>query len=161
GLPAQASMGRIILGLAPSDATGKTVYAAIGNSGSSSNTLLAFIKTMDGGATWITQTPAASGFCNNQCWYDMAVGVDPPNANNVAVGGSAFTNNSSTVFISADGGSTWRDFTTGATAARPHVDTHAIVFIPGTTVLFTGDDGGVWRTDDYTANPPTWVGLNA
>jgi hypothetical protein len=161
GLPPQGNTGRIILGLAPSDATGKTAYAAIANSAAGSNTLQVFLKTIDGGLNWTTQTPAASGFCNNQCWYDMAVGVDPANANNIAVGGSAFTNNSSTVWLSTNGGTSWTDITTGATAPRPHVDTHSIVFIPGTTILFTGDDGGVWRTDNYTTSPPTWVGLNS
>jgi len=161
GLPAQVSMGRIILGLAPSDATGKTAYASIANDSTGSNTLLAFLKTTDGGLSWTTQTPAPTGFCNNQCWYDMPVAVDPSNANNVAVGGAAFTNNSSTIWLSTNGGTSWSDITTGATAVRPHVDTHAILFVPGTTVLITGDDGGMWRTDNYTTIPPTWVDLNS
>jgi hypothetical protein len=162
-----ANFGRITLAIAPSTPT--TIYAAIADSSVTSSDLLAILKSTDGGATWTqpnsTTTP---DFCAGQCWYDVAIAVHPTNANLVVVGGSAFTNNSSTLFRSTDGGTTWTsggadDFTIGSTSVRPHVDTHALAFAStgATPRLYTGDDGGVWRTDDPTVIPHVvWVDLN-
>jgi hypothetical protein len=169
------NFGRITLAIAPST-TGAlnttTIYAAIADSSSPSgvsNDLLAILKSTDGGTTWTrpnsTTTP---NFCAGQCWYDVAIAVHPTNANFVVVGGSAFTNNSSTLFRSTDGGTTWTsggadDFTIGSTSVRPHVDTHALAFAANGAKprLYTGDDGGGWRTDDSTVTPHVlWVDLN-
>src|SRR5215472_13402524 len=163
-----ANLGRIALGYAPSTAGGSaTVYAAIANSSVSSNDLLGIWKTTDGGANW-TQLISAPAFCNHQCWYDIAVAVHPTNAGFVVVGGGAFTNNSSSLFKTTDGGTTWTnstsgtDFTLGSTNVRPHVDTHALAFAPnGANMRFyVGNDGGVWRTDDPAPTPPLWVDVN-
>jgi len=54
-------------------------------------------KSTDGGTTW-TQLPSTPDFCAGQCWYDVAIAVHPTNPNFVVVGGSAFDNNSSTLF---------------------------------------------------------------
>ncbi len=88
----------------------------------------------------------------------MALAVLPNDPNTLVVGGSAFTNNSSTDFRSSDGGTTWVDITTGSTAVRPHVDTHVMKFAATTSGfrLYTGNDGGVWFTDNPTAAPVTW-----
>jgi len=163
------NLGRIILGYAPSTAGGTaTVYAAIADSSTSSSSFLGFFKTVDGGANWtkLTSTPA---FCNQQCFYDMAVGVNPANASFVVVGGGAFTNNSTSLFKTTDGGTTWttstapNDFTLGTTSVRPHVDTHAFAFAANgaTPRFYVGNDGGMWRTDNPTVTPPLWVDLNA
>jgi photosystem II stability/assembly factor-like uncharacterized protein len=156
------NVGRITLGYAPSTAgLTATVYAAIANSAVSSNDLLGFFKTADGGATW-SSLGATPAFCNHQCWYDITVGVHPTNPLFVVVGGGAFTNNSSTLFKTTDGGATWADFTLGTTTTRPHVDTHAFAFAPNgaTPRFYVGNDGGMWRTDDPTPTPPLWVDLN-
>jgi hypothetical protein len=164
-----ANLGRITLGYAPSTAGGTaTVYAAIADSSTSSSSFLGFFKTVDGGANWtkLTSTPA---FCNQQCFYDMAVGVNPANASFVVVGGGAFTNNSTSLFKTTDGGTTWttstapNDFTLGTTSVRPHVDTHAFAFAANgaTPRFYVGNDGGMWRTDNPTVTPPLWVDLNA
>src|SRR5882672_6344790 len=164
------NFGRITLAVAPST-TGSlattTIYAAIANYFLSSNNLLAMLKSTDGGTTW-TQLPSTPDFCAGQCWYDVAIAVHPTNPNFVVVGGSAFDNNSSTLFRSTDGGTTWTsggsdDFTIGSTSVRPHVDTHALAFAANgaTPRLYTGDDGGMWRTDDPTMTPHVlWVDLN-
>jgi hypothetical protein len=167
-------VGRIALAIAPST-TGAlnttTIYAAIANSSTvpvASSDLLAILKSTDGGTTWTqlnsTTTP---NFCAGQCWYDLTIAVHPTNANFVVVGGSAFTKNSSTLFRSTDGGTTWTsggtdNFTIGSNSVRPHVDTHALAFAANgaTPRLYTGDDGGVWRTDDPTVTPHLWVDLN-
>src|SRR5205823_315245 len=45
-------------------------------------------KSADGGQTW-SLVPAADGFCTGQCFYDMAVALDPNNANIIYLGGAA------------------------------------------------------------------------
>ncbi len=164
------NFGRITLAIAPST-TGAlnttTIYAAVADSSLVSSDMLAMLKSTDGGTTW-TQLSNTPDFCAGQCWYDIAIAVHPTNANFVVVGGSAFTNNSSTLFRSTDGGATWTsggsdDFTIGSTSVRPHVDTHALAFAATGAAprLYTGDDGGMWRTDDPTVTPHVlWVDLN-
>ena len=44
-------------------------------------------KSVDGGATFGPRA-IANGFCNPQCFYDIAVTVDPTDANKVYLGGS-------------------------------------------------------------------------
>jgi hypothetical protein len=158
------NLGRHEMAVAPSN--GNVVYVAI-NAESTSN-LLGLAKSTDGGATWSFTTPGTlpnlPNFCSGQCWYDMALAVLPTDPNTIIVGGSAFTNNSSTDFRSTDGGVTWTDITTGSSAVRPHVDTHALTFAAttGGFRLYTGNDGGVWFTDNPTASPVTWeAGNNA
>jgi hypothetical protein len=173
GLPASTSMGRIELKIAPST-TGATavLYAAIADGTTLSSGLLGFFQSTNGGTSW-TQRASTPSFCGpSQCFYDMAVGVHPTNSSFVVVGGSAFTNNSTTLFKSTDGGATWsdstttNDFTIGSTSVRPHVDTHALAFTPPIAAngnlpkLYVGNDGGVWETDDPTPVHPLWVDLN-
>src|SRR5215472_8369018 len=163
------NLGRIALGYAPSTSAGSaTVYAAIANSSVSSNHLPGIWKNTHGGAN-CTQLISAPAFCNHQCWYDIAVAVHPTNPSFVVVGGGAFTNNSSSLFKTTDGGTNWTnsapgtDFTLGSTSVRPHVDTHALAFAPNGANpprFYDGNDGGVWRTDDPGPTPPLWVDVN-
>ncbi len=151
------NLGRHVLTVAPSN--GNVVYVSIDDT--STNSLLGLAKSADGGATWTFTSPgslpALPNFCSGQCWYDMAIAVLPNDPNTLVVGGSAFTNNSSTDFRSSDGGATWVDITAGSTAVRPHVDTHVMRFAATTSGfrLYTGNDGGIWFTDNPTAAPGT------
>src|SRR6267378_431776 len=119
--------------------------------------------------TWTKLTINVTGLVTtNFGRITVAIAVHPTLPNFVVVGGSAFTNNSSTLFRSTDGGTTWTsggadDFTIGSTSVRPHVDTHALAYAANgaTPRLYTGDDGGVWRTDDPAVSPHVlWVDLN-
>jgi hypothetical protein len=162
GLPT-TNVGRITLGYAPSTSTalsGATIYAAIADSSTTSGDLLGFFMTTNSGTAW-SQLGGTPAFCNHQCFYDMAIGVSPENPSWLVVGGGAFTNNSSTVFRSLDGGSTWTDITDGSTSVRPHVDTHSLVWTANGASLYDGNDGGIWRTDQPKLTPPLWVDLNA
>jgi len=149
-----SGFARVELALAASTSgAATTIYAAFSNT--AGNSLATFIKTTDAGTIW-TSLPATPNFCTGQCFYDMSVTVSPTNAQVVVVGGGAFTNNSSTVFRSVDGGDSWTDITTGSTAVRPHVDTHAFAWTANASRLITGNDGGVWFTDTPLNAPVTW-----
>jgi photosystem II stability/assembly factor-like uncharacterized protein len=158
------NLGRHEMAVAPSN--GNVIYVAI--NAESTSSLLSLAKSTDGGVTWSFTAPGTipnlPNFCSGQCWYDMALAVLPNDPNTLIVGGSAFTNNSSTDFRTSDGGATWVDITNGSSAVRPHVDTHVLKFAAttGGFRLYTGNDGGVWFTDNPTASPVTWeAGNNA
>ena len=158
------NLGRHEIAIAPSNPS--TLYVAINNINTSS--LLGLAKSTDAGATWSFTLPGTlpslPNFCNGQCWYDMSLAVLPNDPNTLVVGGSAFTNNSSTDFRTTDGGTTWTDITNGSTAVRPHVDTHVMTFAAttGGFRLYTGNDGGIWFTDNPSAATVTWqAGNNA
>ncbi|HEV2194267.1 MAG TPA: IPT/TIG domain-containing protein [Candidatus Acidoferrum sp.] len=166
-LPLQSSMGRIDMGIAPSDTLGNTVYASIADSSTSSSTNLGVFVTTNGGTSW-TQT-AAPDICKFQCWYDNVVKVDPNNKNIVFFGGSSVrdsSTNPSWVIRTQNGGTSWSSVIPslpGGSAGLPHVDNHAIAFVKlptGKVRMYLGNDGGVWRTDDAEASTVTWTNLN-
>jgi photosystem II stability/assembly factor-like uncharacterized protein len=178
-LPLQSSMGRIDLGIAPSDATGNTVYASIADASidpvtgfrRASRTNLGVFKTIDGGNTW-TNTNAPD-ICQRQCWYDNVIKVDPNNTNIAFFGGGAVRDSSgnfSWVVRTENGGTSWSSVIPNlpaGSAGLPHVDNHAIAFVKATSGpnagkvrMYLGNDGGVWRTDDAEATPVIWINLN-
>src|SRR5882762_3755718 len=176
GVPA-ADFGRIDLGIASFDTTGKTVFASIADatlnpitqvSHASRNNLGVF-KTSDGGNSWINTN--APDICSPQCWYDNVIKVDPTNSGIVFFGGGAHSAVNSTsvtfewVIHSIDGGATWSPAipTTSGDPTLPHVDQHALSFFKlptGKVRLYLGNDGGLWRTDDAEAPTVTWMNLN-
>jgi photosystem II stability/assembly factor-like uncharacterized protein len=163
-LPTGSAAGRTELAIGPPTApsTTGTLYAAIANSSTGSNTLLGMFKTTDGGTTWAKVIdPVASpnlDFCKMQCWYDLVVRVHPNNPSIVYAGGSSTSN----FFMrSTDGGNTWTSFATGANNVRLHVDQHAIALAKDGSKLYVGNDGGVWRADFTNATDPiNWTNLN-
>ena len=121
-----------------------TVYAASGTNGGTVQ------RSIDGGATWAQRID--NNFCTAQCFYDIAVGVDPTNADIMYLAGSpnlAFGR-------SINGGTS---FTTNATTAIGlHVDSHAIAVAPSLpTTIYFSSDGGIYKTTDSGTN---WTPLN-
>ncbi|MGA3013687.1 MAG: PKD domain-containing protein [Bacteroidales bacterium] len=77
-----------------------------------------------------------------QGWYDLAITVDPNNANTLYVGGID-------VWKSIDGGSTWvinSNWYGGCNVPAVHADCHYLGFSPVNGQLFAGNDGGVFAT---------------
>ncbi len=126
-----------------------TVYATADQS---SGTLY---KSVNGGATFVNK-PGANGFAGGQGFYDLSVGVDPNNANNVSVGGQAGQN---TFKRSQDGANTFTVDTAGTSiTVGLHADVHAIRYAPSNgNVIYHANDGGVWRSGDGGSN---WVSKN-
>ena len=122
-----------------------TVYAATGVSNGT------VYKSVDGGATFAPLS-GGTGFCSPQCFYDIAVAVDPGNPDKVYLGGSP----SLPFGRSIDGGASFVNNSTNL-----HVDTHAFAIAPSNpNIVYFGSDGGIWRTDDVNATPLVWMTLN-
>lgn len=165
GLPAQSSIGRIDMGISPNYATDSTVYASIANGSQASTTNLGVWVTANGGTNW---TPSnAPDICQQQCWYDNVIKVDPNNKNTVFFGGSAnvdASGNPEWVVRTTNGGTSWSSVIPNQLGpGLPHVDTHALAFFKlptGKVRLYMGNDGGIWRTDDAEAATVAWSNLN-
>jgi photosystem II stability/assembly factor-like uncharacterized protein len=94
----------------------------------------------------------SQGFCSGQCWYDIAVALDPNNANLIYLGGSA-NGTTGSVYVRSTNGSTFTRSDTGL-----HADMHALAVAPSNpTIVYAGNDGGIWRSSDSGA---TWVSKN-
>ena len=162
GLPAanatNPTFTRVEMAVGPpiQPSTESTVYAALADP---NDNLQGIWRTTDGGNNWTkVTTPQTPG----QAGYNLAVAVDPTDANVVYYGTSAnASNNGGTVFRSLNGGQTWSDLSQGDGNVGLHADTHAIVVSPtNRNTLFTGNDGGIWRTNNATANTVVWRSLN-
>ncbi len=118
-----------------------TIYAATGTANGT------VYKSVDGGVIF-TQT-IANNFCNPQCFYDIAVAVDPTDANRVYLGGSPTL----PFGRSLNGGTSFTNSSVGL-----HVDTHAFGIAPSSpNIIYFGSDGGVWKSLDTGL---TWASLN-
>ncbi|MBI3722307.1 MAG: hypothetical protein HY248_07105, partial [Fimbriimonas ginsengisoli] len=123
------------------------------------------IRSRDGGDTW-EWLPNAGDYCtgggsNSQCTYDNIVEIDPADANLMYLGGSFNSDENDnwiqTVQRSADGGDTWTDMTPALEGSQMHPDAHGLAIDPNdSNVVWVGNDGGINRTLDASADPPMW-----
>jgi len=173
-LPTGTNAGVIRLGVAPSDATANTVYAAVGvpvTPANPNDNLAGVFRTTNGGNAWTPITPPVD-FCGHlppkndgQCSYDLVVKVHPNDANTVFVGGSRATSGNAPYFLlrTINGGTTWQSIATDGVTTL-HVDQHALAFgFTGANVtsVFVGNDGGIWSSALPTSSSPvSWTNLN-
>jgi hypothetical protein len=109
-------------------------------------------RSVDGGASFGAPLAAANGFCGPQCWYDLAVAVDPANAGQIYIGGVSY-NCGRAVAVSGDAGASFNRTDNGV-----HTDTHAFAVAPSLpSTVYTGNDGGIYKSTDYGQ---TWTSLN-
>lgn len=154
GLPTTGYF-RIEMATAPSDPN--VAYSIYCNS--SDYKVKGVYKTTDKGANWFAiNTPENNlEFAARQAWYDLSIAVSPSNPDVVAMGGLH-------LWRTRDGGDTWERMSTGgldSTLVRyMHVDQHEVTFHTDDEVYF-GNDGGIWRTDDFTAEQPFIYDKNA
>lgn len=122
-------------------ATNPTIYAATGNGGGR------VLRSTDGGVTWTERID--NNFCGGQCFYDIAVAVDPNDPNKVYLGGDP-----SVVFAhSSTGGSTFTESDFGL-----HGDTHVIAVSQSQpSTLYLGTDGGIYKSTNAGVD---WSVLN-
>ena len=141
--------------IAPS--TNTTLYAAFARTNSQ---LLGIFRSTDNGSTWTqVTTPQLAGQAN----YNLDITVDPTDGS-VLYYGTAVNdaNNGGTLWRSRDAGQTWTDISRGnGVTGGLHVDTHQIALAPANgNLLFTGNDGGMWRTEGAKADTVVWAQLN-
>jgi len=107
-----------------------TFYAATGNLGGR------VLISTNGGASWTQQVD--NNFCTPQCFYDIAIDVDPTNVNRVYLGGAPAL----VAGFSTNGGVSFGEGGSGV-----HVDTHAFAVSPSNpTIVYLGTDGGIYKS---------------
>ena len=137
---------------------GATVYVATGEASTitactSAGQFGVVRKSVDGGVTWSSPLPTGQGFCGGQCSYNLAIAVSPADPNVVYIGGQARGTCTDAVKRSSDGGSIFQRDDNNV-----HADTHGLVFDQN-NVIYTVNDGGVWKRQDAAPNTP-WTNLN-
>jgi hypothetical protein len=175
-----ASYSRIVMAIAPSNEN--VVYFLLQQSDTTTNSNQVrghqFWKytyvSGDGsgsGGSWVNRggnLPLESGLDGNarfdsQGGYDLVLSVKPNDQNFVVVGAVNLYRSTDAFATSSNwkriGG--YANPTTFAQYANHHCDLHALAFRPGSSVvLYSGDDGGVQKTQDVTASTVSWVSLN-
>src|SRR5439155_5209239 len=107
-------------------------------------------------ATWLTQLAGGQGFCGGQCFYNIAIAVNPNDASEVYLGGNARQSSgcSDGMKKSINGGGAFTRDDTGT-----HADSHSI-FYDGSGNVYIGNDGGVWKRSSSRSAGTAWTNLN-
>jgi hypothetical protein len=96
-----------------------------------------------------TELPSARGFAAGQGFYNLGVAIDPTNTRNIYIVGTL----NGTFFRSTNGGGSFRP-----SNDTLHVDSHMVGVAPANpSVIYTGNDGGVWRSNDTGLH---WIDSN-
>jgi hypothetical protein len=106
------------------------------------------------------------GDFNAQGSYDLVVRVKPNDPNSVFIGGTnvyrntnRFNDTTNTRYIG--GYLPYSALPVIASYPNHHPDQHTLTFLPSNPdVLYSTNDGGIFRTNDCTQNAPTWTSLN-
>jgi hypothetical protein len=121
------------------------------------------VKSIDGGLSWTqgllpgntevsTAPTAITDFTRNQCWYDLALSVDPNNPNVIYTGAIDF-------WKSINGGMGWvqlSDWQGLKPVSEMHSDHHIMLFEPGSSnIAYFGGDGGIYMSTNLTDLLPT------
>ena len=122
---------------------------------------VAIQRSVDSGATWsepllteiIENVEMADYrlYCESQCDYNNAIGVNPADVRDVFYGGVG-------IFRTPDSGATFTQVGSNNAGGGPlHVDHHLVMFdLNSAGVVYNGNDGGLYRSSDSGA---TWASI--
>jgi len=148
--------GRIAMAISPSSPN--VLYVSMATSNGLQ--LRGVFKTVDGARNWAPLLNAPD-YCAPQCAYDNVIRVHPGSPNVVVAAGDAFgIFQSSGIYRTLNGGSTWSSIFLGANGISPHSDHHALAFSGNGDKLYDGNDGGAYSTGDVSQGPVSWNNLN-
>lgn len=155
-LPAIGQTSREAIGVSPSN----PAYVYVMASSQANNGFYGFYKSTDSGKTFTAQFTMAVDSVNilswaktgkgdqygfpdigGQGWYDLPIAVNPKNPLQVIVAGVD-------IWETNDGGTTWAYSSFWADSAnRPdyaHADVHRLIYLPDTSGVYAGTDGGIF-----------------
>ncbi len=146
---------RMVIGVTPANTN--VVYLLAGGSSG----LNGIYASTNGGSSFSLKanSPNLLGYemdgsdANSQAYYDLAIAVDPTNANTLYVGGI-------NIWKSINGGTSWTitaHWVGGSGVPSVHADQHCLVFSPS-GVLFNGNDGGIYKTSN---GGTSWTDLSS
>ena len=148
--------------LAVTPANPERVYALCANTENSG--FQGIYTSMDAGDTWAPFAPTTRNLLGTlpdgsdeggQGWYDLSLAVSPSNETEVYVGG---------INIWKTTGSVWGLVSFGypefgiSNAPYVHVDQHILEYHPLNETLYSGNDGGIYYTDD---DGDSWTDISA
>jgi hypothetical protein len=150
---------RTLIAVSPADPG--IVYAVQSNGGSEFGRLY---RSVDGGSSFVTTITGSAASCTNffgystsgcdtggQASYDMAMTVNPANANEVHIGGII-------CWKSANGGNSFVAETAWSlpnAIGYNHADVHVLEWVGN--AIYSGSDGGIFRSTD---NGDNWTDLS-
>ncbi len=140
GLPGGSQKGRI--GLAIAQNNPDILYAFIDRLVGSSN-IASVYKTINGGQSWVqTNDGILSDMNRNFGWYFGQIRVDPQNDDRIYVLGVE-------LFRSENGGNSYTELAGYGNIDEIYVDQHAMYIHPITGQIVHGNDGGLYRSNNY------------
>lgn len=147
GLPSSADVNRMSIAVSPDEPN--WVYVVAGSQNDASFYGLYRSTDVANSFNLTANSPNLFGYAEDgsddagQSWYDMALAVDPTDANKVVVGGI-------NVWKSNDAGSTFTissHWVYPATVGYTHADIHTLDFFGNR--LYCGSDGGLFKSTDF------------
>ncbi len=134
-----STSGRLALGVSPANA--EVVYLISALTGADDFAYQGLFKSLDSGATFTETTNSVDIFESNQAWFDLAIEVNPTNANEIYIG-------CLNIWKSTDGGDSFNQLNQwfDNSPSYTHADIHTLKFFNGN--LFCGSDGGIYVSTD-------------
>jgi photosystem II stability/assembly factor-like uncharacterized protein len=146
------------IALAVTQADSNFVYALISNN---SYGFLGLYRSTNSGGNWDlmadttnSNKPNILGWSQNgsdsggQGWYDLCLAASPLSSNEIYSGGI-------NVWKSTNGGKNWSPVSNWT--SNMHADIHDLWFVPGSNILYSGCDGGVYKTTN-SGSTWNWIG---
>ena len=169
GFPAAANVGRV--GLAVQATNPNILYALVA---ATDGSLLGVYRLDNQAGAWrqISGAPAdlfGTAMIGFQGWYDLAIAVDPNNANLIYLGGSTRQSTGEwsgssfrcSVTSSGSGAGLTYSMTPTYIGNSHHADTHTLAFAPGdSNKLWLGCDGGAYYSTNPTGSGDIFVPRN-